>query len=94
MLNYPYPPELGNFIEQQIALGYYQSEEDLVVDAIRIMPKVKDQQREFVEDVRQGMDQLDRDEFSSYDENGLKQRFEDLESRALHHSTSGDCTLI
>jgi Arc/MetJ-type ribon-helix-helix transcriptional regulator len=90
MFSHPYPPEIGDFIERQIALGHYRSEEDLVVDAVRIMREVNDQQRQFAEDVQQGMDQLDRGEVNCYDENGLAQRFEELKNRALRHPSSSE----
>jgi Arc/MetJ-type ribon-helix-helix transcriptional regulator len=90
MLSHQYPPEIGEFVEKQIALGQYQSEDDLVVDAIRIMREVQVQQQQFAEDVRQGMEQLERGEFNRYDENGLRKRFEELKNRALRRSSKTD----
>ena len=52
------PPELGQFVEQQIATGKYHSEEELVVDAVRVLRLSADQQHAFHDAVRQGMEQL------------------------------------
>ena len=76
------PPDLGQFVEQQVAAGNYHSEEELVVSAVRVLRDVQAQQRQFAEDVRLGMEQLDRGEFSEYDEAGLRKRFDELKQRA------------
>ena len=52
------PPDLGQFVEQQIATGKYHSEEELVVDAVRVLRQLAGQQHEFHDAVRQGMEQL------------------------------------
>ena len=52
------PPELGEFVEQQIATGRYRSEEDLVVDAVRVLSRLAARQHEFHDAVRQGREQL------------------------------------
>ena len=41
------PPDLGQFVEQQIATGKYHSEEELVVDAVRVLRRLAAQQHEF-----------------------------------------------
>ena len=65
MISQPLPPELGQFVEQQLALGKYQSEEELVVDAVRVLREVEAQQRQFHGDIQLGIDQLERGEASA-----------------------------
>ncbi len=62
------PPELEEFVEQQIATGKYHSEEELVVEAVRVLHRLEVHQHEFHEAVRQGIDQLARGEFTAYDD--------------------------
>jgi Arc/MetJ-type ribon-helix-helix transcriptional regulator len=80
-----FPPELERFVEEQIAVGNYQSEQDLVVSAVRVLRDVQLRQRQFDEELRLGMEQLERGEFNEYDEAGLRKRFEELKQRAKDH---------
>ena len=82
MIAQSFPPELERFVEEQIAAGNYQSEQDLVVSAVRVLRDVQARQRQFQEDVRIGMEQLERGEFTDYDEAGLRRRFDELKERA------------
>jgi putative addiction module CopG family antidote len=81
MIHESLPPDLGQFVEQQVAAGNYHSEEELVVSAVRVLRDVQDRQRQLADDVRLGMEQLDRGEFNEYDEVGLRERFEELQQR-------------
>jgi putative addiction module CopG family antidote len=56
MISPSLPPELGQFVEQQLALGKYQSEDGLVVNAVRVLRDVEAQQRQFRADVQLGID--------------------------------------
>ena len=82
MISQPLPPELGQFVEQQLASGKYRSEQELVVDAVRVLREVEAQQQEFHRDIRLGMDQLERGESNHYSLEQLRERFEQLKDRA------------
>jgi putative addiction module CopG family antidote len=81
------PPDLGQFVEQQIATGKYHSEEELVVDAVRVLRRLAGQQHEFHDAVRQGMEQLARGEFTEYDDQSMSELFDGLKQRALNRTT-------
>ncbi|MBU4272245.1 MAG: type II toxin-antitoxin system ParD family antitoxin [Planctomycetes bacterium] len=83
MIDQSLPPELVQFVEEQVASGHYRSEQDLLVSAVRVLRSVQDRQRQFREDVRLGMEQLERGEFNEYDEDGLRKRFEELKQQAV-----------
>jgi Arc/MetJ-type ribon-helix-helix transcriptional regulator len=68
----PLPPELGLFVEQQLASGKYHSEQELVVDAVRVL----------CEEVQLGIGQLDRGEATEYSMEQLRERFDQLKDRA------------
>ena len=82
MLVQSFPPDLERFVEEQIAAGNYPSEQDLMVSAVRVLRDLQARQREFHEDVRLGVEQLQRGEFTEYDEAGLRRRFDELKERA------------
>ena len=82
MATQSFPPELGEFVEQQLAAGRYHSEHELIVDAVRVLRDLQAQQEQFRDDVQRGMEQLERGDFNQYDEQGLRERFEQLKDRA------------
>ncbi len=81
MVTQPLPPELGQFVQQQIASGKYRSEDELVVDAVRVLREVNARQQQFRADVQLGIDQLDRGEANEYDVAQLRERFEQLKEQ-------------
>jgi putative addiction module CopG family antidote len=84
------PPELGQFVEQQIATGRYSSEDELVVDAVRVLQRVTDHEHEFHDAVRQGMEQLASGEFTEYNDDSLRELFDSLKRRALRHTNPSE----
>jgi putative addiction module CopG family antidote len=82
MLSPPLPPDLGQFVQQQLALGKYQSEQELYSDAVRVLREVKKQEETFRDDIELGIAQLDRGEANDYDFEQLRERFEQLKDRA------------
>ena len=89
MIVQSFPPELESFVAEQIAAGNYQSEQDLVVNAVRVLRDVQAKRRQLREDVRLGVEQLERGEYTEYDEAGLRQLFEKLEQRVVHRVEAG-----
>jgi Arc/MetJ-type ribon-helix-helix transcriptional regulator len=73
-----FPPELERFVEEQVAAGHFQSEQDLLVSAVRVLRDLQVRQREFYEDVRLGIEQLERGDVIEYDEAGLRGLFDEL----------------
>jgi putative addiction module CopG family antidote len=78
MSSISFPQDIGSFIEQQLAEGKYHSEEELMVEAVRVLREVEAHKQQFAEDVQLGMEQLERGEYNEYDEAGLRRRFEEL----------------
>jgi len=89
MIAESFPPDLERFVEEQIAVGNYQSEQELMVSAVRVLQNVQTRQQEFYEDVRLGMEQLERGDVVEYDEKGLSQFFKELEQIARNRVESG-----
>jgi putative addiction module CopG family antidote len=77
MASQSFPPDVGQFVDQQLAAGRYQSEAELVVDAVRVLRDLEAHQRQFCREVQEGIDQLERGEVHQYDEQGLRNRFEE-----------------
>jgi antitoxin ParD1/3/4 len=81
MSSVPFPQDIGLFIGQQIAEGKYHSEEELMIHAVRVLREVEARKRQLAEDLQLGLDQLERGEYTVYDEAGLRRRFEELKDR-------------
>ena len=92
MISQPLPPELGQFVEQQLALGKYQTEQELVVNAVRVLREVEIQQRQFHNDIQLGIDQLERGQANEYSLDQLRERFEQLKDRAQRRIAGGKDT--
>jgi Arc/MetJ-type ribon-helix-helix transcriptional regulator len=75
-----FPPDLRLFIAQQIAEGKYQSEEELMIHAVRVLREVQAHKQQFAEDIQLGLDQLERGKYVEYDEEGLRRHFEELKT--------------
>jgi putative addiction module CopG family antidote len=84
------PPDLDQFVADQVATGRYQSPEDLMVDAVRVLRQLDAQQKAFHNEVREGMGQLARGEYTEYDNAGLDKLFAGLKERALARGNSGE----
>jgi Arc/MetJ-type ribon-helix-helix transcriptional regulator len=92
MIGQSFPPELEQFVSQQVAAGNYPSEQDLVVSAVRVLRDVQARQREFCEDVRLGMEQLEQGDVIEYDEAGFRRLFDELKQRAGSRVEAGSRT--
>jgi Arc/MetJ-type ribon-helix-helix transcriptional regulator len=86
MIAQSFPPELEQFVEEQLAAGNYQSQQDLLVSAVRVLRDVQIRRRQFLEDVRIGVEQLERSEYTEYDDAGLCHLFEELEQVAKNRA--------
>ncbi len=89
MIGPSFPPELERFVEEQVAAGNYQSEQDLVVSAVRVLRDVESRQNQFREDVRVGIEQLERGDVTEYDEAGLRRLFDELKQVASTRVSGG-----
>jgi hypothetical protein len=69
-------PDLNRLIAQQLALGHYQSEEELLTAAVHLLSQ-RDALRE---QIAAGTRQLESGNYTDYDHKALRQRFDDLKA--------------
>ena len=62
-----YPPELEQFVKQELANGKYQSEDELVVDALTVFRELKQRHDELRRAVQRSIEQADRGEVEPWD---------------------------
>jgi Arc/MetJ-type ribon-helix-helix transcriptional regulator len=71
-------PDIESFIQQEIALGTFQSREDALEAGVALLRT----RRELMNRLAESRRQLDEGEYIEYDDEGLRQFFEQLIARA------------
>lgn len=75
------PPEIEQYVEHVVATGRYESAEQVIREAFRLLQE-KDRQFESVRaDIKAGFDQLERGEGIGLDKEGLRNLFDDIQAR-------------
>jgi len=78
-----FSPELRQLVEQELATGSYVSENELLLEAMRLLAR-RDQRREELRgELQIGRDQLDRGKYTEYDDQTLRERFGRLKQRSV-----------
>jgi predicted transcriptional regulator len=68
------PPELNRLIAQELALRHYRTEEELLTEAVGLLT----QRNALREQIEAGTRQLKAGEFTDYDSQSLRARFDEL----------------
>jgi antitoxin ParD1/3/4 len=80
-------PELENIVSEKLASGEYESAQEVVGEALRLLKAQDEQHRQELEvlraEIRVGLEQLDRSEATVYDDDSLKDLFEGSKARGL-----------
>lgn len=69
-------PELNQLIAQELALGHYNSEAELLTEAVHLLRE----RNALRQQIRAGTAQLKNGEFTDYDPQSLRARFDDLKA--------------
>ena len=77
----PLPPDVQQFVSEQLASGRYRSADEVVVDGLRALQDLKRLQEEFRHEVQLGVEQLDRGEGRSIERDQLRAFFDQLQAR-------------
>ena len=82
------PPELQDFVQQEVAAGRYQSAEEVLADGLRLLRERKIYSLR--QDIAAGMAQLDRNEgIELNDDQSLRDFFEDIKRRGRDRLLAG-----
>jgi putative addiction module CopG family antidote len=75
------PSDLEPFVQQQVAAGEYGSADEVVGAGLQVLRELKHRQAEFQEQVRMGVDELDRGEGIKLAASDLRAFFDDIQTR-------------
>ena len=68
------------FVKTVIDHGQFQTEEQVVGEALRLLAERNRRVEEFRREVQVGLDQLERGEYTEYDDESLKEFFEQIKA--------------
>jgi putative addiction module CopG family antidote len=69
-------PEIAQLIAQEVALGRYRNEEEVLTEAVQLLS----QRNALREQIAAGIRQLAAGEYTEYDSHSLRQRLNDLKA--------------
>ena len=79
---YPFPPDVQQLVQEQLATGRYGSEDEVILEALELLRDRDAHFREFREQLRARLDRLDRGEGTQLeDEAALRRFFDDVQTR-------------
>ena len=67
-----YPPDVREYLQEQLKSGEYKSEDELLVDAVRTLRVVGEHHRRLRDDIQDGLRELDEGKSESWDVASLK----------------------
>jgi antitoxin ParD1/3/4 len=76
------PPDLEQFVQDQLAQGKYQSESEVLCDAVRLMKQRELRLESLRMEIDRGLEQLDHGDYIELEgEADLRAFFEDIKAR-------------
>ena len=75
------PPEFEPYVQEAIASGRYQSADEVVQEALRLLREKDSKFESLRADIKAGFDEIERGEGIELDEKGLRDLFDDVKAR-------------
>jgi antitoxin ParD1/3/4 len=82
-MNVPLTPQQEKLIKQKVKSGEYGSPDEVIDAALRLLEQRDKKLASLRQDVRAGLDQLERGEYVEYTDETLDQLFDEIESEAV-----------
>ena len=80
-MNVSLNPQFEKLVKQKVQSGEYASESEVIQEALRLLEQRDKKLIELRSDIQIGLDQLERGEYTTYDEDGLKDLAKTIKSR-------------
>ena len=86
-------PELQQLVRQELAYGSYASEDELLLEAVRLLHQREENLRKFKAQLQGRLDRLDRGEgLELEDEAALRAFFDDIQTRGQQRYEASQAT--
>lgn len=76
-----FSPELRRLVHEVFATGRYASEDDLLIEAVRLLSERTRRLEDLRQQLQIGRDQLECDQYTDYDDVSLRVFFDELQQR-------------
>jgi antitoxin ParD1/3/4 len=85
------PPDLSQFVKAEVASGTFQTEEQVVIHSVQLLREHKEKLERLRAAIRAAEEEIERGEYTEYDEVGLRQLFEEIkrEGRRKYEALHG-----
>src|SRR5437660_2840589 len=87
-MNVTLPPELKQFVSRKVESGQYPCESEVILEGLRLLRERDELDRIRLEALRKeiaiGIEQIERGEYTEYDEVSLKRLIEQVQARGRH----------
>jgi Arc/MetJ-type ribon-helix-helix transcriptional regulator len=92
-MSYSFSPELQQLVRQELAFGGYASEDELLLDAVRLLHQRGEDLRKFKAQLQGRLDRLDHGEgLELEDEAALRTFFDDIQTRGQQRYEASQAT--
>ena len=82
-MSYPFPPDLQQLVQEGLATGNYQSEDEMLLEALQLLRRRDADLQRFKRNLKTRLDGLDRGEgIELQDDEALAEFLEDIEAEA------------
>ena len=83
-MSYPFPPELQQRLHEGLAAGNYQSEDEMLLEAMLLLRERDAYLKRFQERLKTRIERLDRGEgIQLEDDDALRDFFDDIQARGM-----------
>jgi putative addiction module CopG family antidote len=72
------PPDLSQFVKAEVASGAFPSEEQVVIRSVQLLRERKEAIERLRADIRAAEEQIERGEYTEYDQEGLRELFDEI----------------
>jgi len=80
-MNVSLTPQLERLIQRKVKTGMYQTASEVVREALRLLDERDAEFKKLKADIQEGLDQIERGEYTEHDDASLKDMFEDIKTR-------------
>jgi antitoxin ParD1/3/4 len=83
-----FPPDLERLVQQELATGKYKSEDEVLLEAMRLLRDRETHLQQFRKNLRARLDRLDRGEGTELDDESLAAFLDEIEAEVEAESAS------
>ena len=80
-MNVSLSPELEKLVKEKVESGKYPTADDVVREGLQLLKERDEEFEALRRDIREGFEDIERGDYEDYDDDSLKDLFEDIKTR-------------